>query len=84
MSNNTIPAELQEEISNKADEYARTYSGTKMIKRPYIAGATEYAIWKVKFDQAEKLLQRLMVHRASYFPSETLYNEIKSFLDGTK
>jgi hypothetical protein len=43
-----LPADVVEQIEKDADEYARTYSGTKLIKRPYIAGATEWAQWFVK------------------------------------
>src|SRR5687767_9748964 len=58
-NNNTqLPKEVVEQIEKDADEYARTYSGTKLIKRPYTAGATAYAQWKVRFDeQAEQLRQ---------------------------
>lgn len=35
-----LPPSIQSMIEREADEYARTYSGTKLIKRPYVAGAT--------------------------------------------
>jgi hypothetical protein len=38
-----IPQSVKERIENEAQEYARTYNGTKLIKRPYIAGAEREA-----------------------------------------
>jgi hypothetical protein len=35
-----LPTYLQGRIEKEADEYARTYNGTKTIKRPYLAGAS--------------------------------------------
>lgn len=45
-----LPKTIEDRIITEADEYARTYSGTKMIKRPYIAGATAEA------ERAQKLV----------------------------
>jgi hypothetical protein len=38
-----LPETTRTRIEREADEYARTYTGTKLIKRPYIAGATAEA-----------------------------------------
>lgn len=47
MQNKPLPQDLKEKIEKLADEYARTYTGTKTIKRPYLAGASFlYALLK--------------------------------------
>jgi len=38
-----IPQSVKERIEKEAQEYARTYKGTKLIKRPYIDGAEHEA-----------------------------------------
>lgn len=44
-------------IEKEADEYARTYSGTKTIKRPYIAGATAHALACIRKDEEIQALK---------------------------
>ena len=39
----TLPQNIIDRIEADAAEYARTYTGTKLIKRPHIAGATAEA-----------------------------------------
>lgn len=58
MTNDKLPEELQERIKADADEYARTFSGTRSIKRPYIAGATaEHELAQPLVDALEKAIQ---------------------------
>lgn len=59
MTNDKLPEEMQEQISKDADEYARTFSGTRSIKRPYIEGATAWAIWKVRCDELQDQAKRM-------------------------
>lgn len=93
MSNdNTLPEELQKEIADfaaniiKRDEYKdaplRFIEG---MLWGIDAGATEYAPYKLMYEQAERLLDKFMArHEAGLLPDIFIYNEIKSFLDGTK
>jgi hypothetical protein len=53
------------------------------LKRGYIAGATEYAPYKVKHEQAADFLVAVLASGCINSGSK-FYNEIKSFLDGTK
>lgn len=57
--NDKLPEEIQEQISKDADEYARTFSGTRSIKRPYRAGATAWAQWKSKHDEVKVAAEKL-------------------------
>jgi hypothetical protein len=73
-TNNTLPVEVQESIkgdaakyTNKRDESLRSRSkdyGRRMamldgLEEGYIAGATEYAQWKVKYDELIKEVEQL-------------------------
>lgn len=86
MSNdNTLPEAIKEQIKTQANDHSnKWWQGAKGSKGlhlkttcyyAYIAGATEYAQWKVKHEQAMAILK---------FNHPVLYNQIKSFLDGTK
>jgi hypothetical protein len=53
------------------------------LKRGYIAGATEYAPYKVKLEQAKSIIERIVMdHDLGLEMSITFYREIKTFLDG--
>lgn len=97
MSNtdNTLPKELKAQLeqaakahSDKWWEFHRRDKGLHQrttCRYAYIAGATEYAPYKVKLDHAIKLLQTVKgFHETGLLPDRFIYNEIKSFLDGTK
>ena len=61
MSNNTLPAEVQEQIEQEAKDFKKkphykngdplSCSPQIYLERGYIAGATEWAVWKVKYDE---------------------------------
>lgn len=64
-----LPKAVEDRIIADADEYARTYSGTKMIKRPYIAGATAEA------ERSQKLVAALenLAQDVRRKPNDTRY-----------
>jgi hypothetical protein len=86
-----LPAEVQEEISQKATQWVFETNGHKWSNNDdtapdnfgsYIAGATEYA---TKLQEAKELLKRM--YEAVWYgfqPSQELINEINAFLNGTK
>ena len=72
----TISKELQEQIEQEAqDSYNKTDyykpTGETMWKKAFIAGATSYAHYKERFEQAKKALDRLksVADCYSYIPS---------------
>lgn len=95
-----LPEELKAEIKSKAHRSAdaeekrlkqKNYTYDRMVTRVngylcgHIAGATEYAHYKVKLGTAIKLLQTVKgFHESGLLPDRFIYNEIKSFLDGSK
>lgn len=136
MSNTQLPAEVVEEIKNKANSKYKEHGLIRMISRRegFMDGATEYATklhtveqentqlkqWKKeaaelvnpifsygqskeaniplgesiinvilerckKFDAARTLLEKFKSrHEAGLLPDRFIYDEIKTFLDGTK
>ncbi len=91
MSNtdNTLPEELNEDIKQKAEAYIMRSKHFGEGRESYIAGATEYAQYKVKYEQARGMFKRILAFENSNFDNELtigpyLINEIKSFLDGSK
>lgn len=90
MANTQLPAEVVHEIWRQAEKY--TEEKVKAINEEhfnvynaYIAGATEYAPYKAKYETARTLLEKFISrHEAGLLPDRTLYTEINSFLNGTK
>lgn len=95
MSNtdNALPEELKAKIEKDGLQFCRTdeeisnhwtgYSRTAL--RSYIAGATEYAQYKVKFERATDLLHSVVADlEMDNKISASLFREIKSFLNGSK
>ena len=102
---NQLPAEVENEIWEKAKAYARMH-GRKEIgyySLNWQAGATEYAIklhecqleikdkdfliemYKMRHDTYRTLLEKVISrHEGGLLPDQLLYNEIKTFLDGSK
>lgn len=92
---NTLSPELKAQIEKEAKHYAQVHCGDPAkfhlpeeysvfdnAKDDYIAGATAYAL---KLQQAEKLLAKFISrHEAGLLPDTFIYNEIKTFLDGSK
>lgn len=91
-----LPAEVLDKITheaeviyNKLDSAARDYDeyeyGLPMFekcKEPIERALTEYAS---KLHAARTLLEKVIYrHEGGLLPDRLLYNEIKSFLDGTK
>lgn len=72
----TLPEELQKEINDKSIAYVLPLAKTTLegiyLAQIYKDGATEYA---QKYEQVMAILK---------FNHSVLYNEIKSFLDGSK
>jgi hypothetical protein len=89
-TNNTLPASVQEQIEKeslakykcKLNGTASHYNHQNACRKGYIAGATEYAL---KLEQAKKLLERILSrYNEGILPEWTIYNDIKTFLDGSK
>lgn len=96
-TDNTLPEELRAKIKSAS---IKQYPGPSdrgdsekllkvMAKRVgYIAGATEYAPYKVKYEQARIILKDLLdTFEAGAWPdvpSKAFITEVKSFLDGTQ
>lgn len=83
-----LPAELQDEIWEKAKAYARMH-GRKQIgfySLNWEAGATEYALKlhqaQQENDKAKLLLGEIINAYARALPIWDIINEIKTFLDG--
>lgn len=87
-NNNTLPVDIQQEIYDGATVFIthNCYKHEEEIAREaFTVAATEYAPYKVKYEQAERLLDKFMArHEAGLLPDVFIYNEIKTFLDGTK
>lgn len=93
-NNNTLPEDVQAQIKQEAANYCKNESYTSRedcsyCMQDYIAGAAEYAPYKVKFEQATAIFQRILNADWAVMSNEItigpeLINEIKSFLDGTK
>lgn len=89
MNETTLSADLQEQINLKAEheaalhfhpEYSRDANTACQIC--YRNGAKEYV---VNYYQAKQLLEKFISrHEAGLLPDMHIYNEIKSFLDGSK
>jgi hypothetical protein len=81
-TNNTLPAEVLEEILKNAPAFqANDTDFSKGKRHGYIAGATEYAQWKVKYDLAKDYLKELIEECHWQLPEDYI-NDIKTFLDG--
>jgi hypothetical protein len=53
------------------------------IRNAHQAGATEWAQWKVKHDEAKKLLDEVFQkHESGLLPDRFVYDKIKMFLYG--
>lgn len=50
-----MPQSVKERIEKEAQEYARTYKGTKLIKRSYIYGAEHEASLSAGLVKAQKI-----------------------------
>jgi hypothetical protein len=95
MNENTLPEDLQKQITLASENYTnqringRTQPKEwKDVSFGYIAGATEYAQYKVLHEQAKALLAELVALRdAEIAPSafisanEKAFIKVKQFLD---
>lgn len=84
VKNNTLPADVQNEIANKAAAYADQQHANDGddIHIGYLAGATAYAIWKVRHDQLQHLSAnetRLMLDDHAKLQQQ--YNQMKDRAD---
>lgn len=79
---NTLSAELQAEIRYKAGCHTQFCDEALREHCAYLAGATAYAPYKEKYEQAKAFLQKVIDENESWgaLPYE-FENEIKSFLD---
>jgi hypothetical protein len=85
-----LPDEIIAEIKVKAEHYANSSDASNPFpheisiwKESYTHGATEWAQWKVKHNEAKKLLDEVFrKHEAGLLPDRFIYEKIKSFLNG--
>jgi hypothetical protein len=81
---NTLPEKLQKEIQSKALEYRGDMHCVSCDgeESGYIAGATEYAQYKVLHEQARDILQSFVTDlELDNTVSASIYREIKQFLE---
>jgi hypothetical protein len=79
-----LKAPIEQEAADFADKKELHLCAYRTgLKDGYIAGATEYAPYKVKHEQAADFLVAVLASGCINSGSK-FYNEIKSFLDGTK
>lgn len=98
-TDNTLPEELQNKIETVAEAAANVFEdriakiridghiGLSTVvdayEEGYIAGATEYAPYKVRCEKALNHIIK-MQHAGTVELRNEIINEIKSFLDGTQ
>lgn len=93
-----LPSNIEKQIKEDAQAYAQKnkWIGTldevsvsdlvEWDEMAYTKGATEYAIWKVGYDHAKHLFEKILNADWAVMSNEItigheLINEIKSFLD---
>lgn len=87
--NDKLPEEITDQINNEADKYGFVvpYDGSNKFYnddnvKGYQAGATAWAPWKVKYNEAKKLLDEVFrKHESGLLPDRFIYEKIKTFLN---
>lgn len=90
MTNDKLPEEMQEQIESEADVATKEFIKEFNIPhregyytRGHIDGATAWAPWKVKYNEAKKLLDEVFrKHESGLLPDRFIYEKIKTFLNG--